>query len=128
MKKLMHISLVVLTLLLTLSFGLPQSAYAGSSSGYYGVAPGTRVCLTPTQFANYRVRAFGQATPGVRFTVASNNRIVGQSVDNARGFTFYATNYTLPSAFAGNFQVCARNLTTSYASVYMQLLTDADAQ
>lgn len=54
---------------------------------------------------------------------------IGQSVDNARLQRFMLTNYTLPAAFACcNFQVCARNLTTSYASVYLQLLTDGDVQ
>lgn len=127
MKKLFRYALVVLALAFTLVGGFPTSAYASSSSGYYAVAPGTRVCLAPSQFANYRVRAFGQATPGVRFTVASNNQILTQSADNARSFSFFATHYTSPG-FAGYFQICARNLTTSYASVYMQLNTDADAQ
>ena len=68
--------------------------------------------------ANSKVYAQGQATPGVRFTVARNNVQIYQSpTDTTTAFAFTASSSVQPFYFPGSFQVCARNLGTTTASV-----------
>lgn len=128
MRKLMTTGITMLALLFLLTASLVQTAKASAIGTSFNLAPGTRQCLGPLT-ANSKVYAQGQANPGVRFTVARNNVQIYQSpTDTITAFAFQATSSLQPFYFPGSFQVCARNLGTTTASVFLGLSTDSDVR
>jgi hypothetical protein len=128
MRKLMTTGIALLALLFVLSASLVQTAQASAIGTSFNLAPGTRQCLGPLT-ANSKVYAQGRATPGLRFTVARNNVQIFQSpTDTTASFLFTTNSSWQPAYFPGSFQVCARNLGTTTASVFLGLATDSDVQ
>ena len=128
MRKLIITNITMLALLFLLTASLTQTAKASAIGTSFNLAPGTRQCLSPLN-ANIKVYAQGQATPGVRFTVARNNVQIYQSpTDTTTAFAFSASSSLQPFYFPGSFQVCARNLGTKTASVFLGLATDSDVR
>lgn len=127
MRKLMTSGIALLALLVLFTAGFIQTAQASALGTSFNLPPGTRQCLGPLP-AYFKVYAEGQATPGVRFTIARNNVQIYQSpTDTTTAFAFSANSTVQPFYFPGNFQVCARNTGTRTAAVLLSLRTDVDA-
>ncbi len=113
------------------AFGsVTQIAHAQAIGTYLTLAPGSgRQRLSPALTANFAVRAEGNSDNGVRFIVFRNSVKVYQSpTDTTVAFAYQINSNQYPTMFPGTYQVCANNLSTQTAHVFLGLATDNDVK
>jgi hypothetical protein len=105
-------------------------AQAATTSQTVIVSPGSRVCTVP-MYGRFSVRAQGQASPGVSFTLhqsadGSSYQTINQTPSNyTTAWAAQFANTTSPQYFPGWFKACARNYNTTGSTVTLSVSTDS---
>ena len=100
------------------------STASAQQYGSYPLTPGAGQC-TPTQYANYQVRADASATAdGAKFKLVRNGVVVANTANRANSWAM-----ELRSAYGnfpgpGYYSVCAQNTGTRNTVATLQLRTD----